>query len=402
MKRRRVKVTGIGPVTPAGVGREAFWRGMQEPVSRVRPFKQLGEEYGPIVAAYLDRFDVNSYVKPNLALRGAARHTLFAVAGTALAFEDAGVQEEEVREANCAIVTGTSVMDFGGICRTADSVAKFGAKGAEGRVIFTTNVAAIAGTINRAFGLSARTMAIQSSCCSGLDAIGYAAGLVARGEVDMAICGGTEAPLHRMPMLELRAAGLAPNSEEGSPRIGRPFDLWRTTGVVSEGACMFLLEPESSPRAGYSYISGYAYANDEPTDVCGGMVPAIRLALADAGLRPGDIDAISAWGPGHREIDAAETRALHRVFDEAIAEIPVVSIKGAIGTALGAAPAIQVGAAALGQRAGVVPPTVNWEYPDPACVLHLSRQARALPQRHVLINAHGLAGVNTSVILERC
>ncbi|WP_044891743.1 beta-ketoacyl-[acyl-carrier-protein] synthase family protein [Opitutus terrae] len=402
MRRRRVKITGIGPVTPAGVGCESFWQGITQPVSRVRPFTALGAEHGPIAAAFLERFNVAEYVKPTPALRGAARHTLFAVAGTALALTDAGLALDELRTANSAIVTGTSVMDFGGICRTADSVHKFGAKGADGRVVFTTNVAAVAGTINRVFGLAARTMALQSSCCSGLDAIGHAAGLIARGEVDIALCGGAEAPLHRMPMLELRAAGLAPQSDEGAARIGRPFDLWRTTGVVSEGACLFVLEPEESPRAGYSFVAGYAHASDAATELCGGMVPAMRRALADARLRPAAIDAISAWGPGHREIDAAETRALQQVFNGALQDIPVVSIKGAIGTPLGASGAIQVAAAALGQRAAVVPPTANWEYPDPACELNLSARARALPQARVLVNAHGLAGVNTAVILERC
>jgi 3-oxoacyl-(acyl-carrier-protein) synthase len=402
MKRRRVKITGIGPVTPAGIGREAFWKGILEPVSRVRPFKELGDEYGPLVAAYLEDFEVERYIKRTPALRGAARHTIFAVAASSLALQDAGLGPEALRDSHTLIVTGTSVMDFGGICSTADSVFKYGAKGAMGRAVFTTNVAGIASTINQTLDCAARTMALQSSCCSGLDAVGHAASMVARGEAEIALCGGTEAPLHRHPILEIRAAGLTPASNEMPERIDRPFDLWRTTGVVSEGACMFILEPESSPRPGYSFVAGYGFANDQPNQLCGGLVEAMELAIADARLSPHAIEAINAWGPGHRAIDAAEARALAEVFHEFLAQIPVVSIKGALGNALGAAPAIQLGVAALAQRASCLPPTVNWQHPDPECPLNLSARERNLAHNITLVNSHGLAGVNATMVLERC
>ena len=146
-------------------------------------------------------------------------------------------------------------------------------------------------------------MAISTQCSAGLDAIGHAASLVANGQIDIAICGGTEAPLHKFPLLELRAADLTPSSDQMASRIARPFDLWRTTGVVSEGAAMFVIESESSPRPGYSWISGYAFGNDEPDDLCGGMVSAAKQAIAEAKIRLSEIDALSAWGPGHKQVD---------------------------------------------------------------------------------------------------
>jgi 3-oxoacyl-(acyl-carrier-protein) synthase len=226
--------------------------------------------------------------------------------------------------------------------------------------------------------------------------------MVAKGEVDIALCGGSEAPLHRCPILELRAAGLTPPTTEMSERLSRPFDLWRTTGVVSEGACLFVIEPEDSPRRGYGYITGYAFANDGPDALCDGLLAAGRLALAQARIRPADIDAISAWGPGHRLIDEAEARALAGLFGSALQEIPVVSIKGAIGSPLGAAPAIQVGAAALAQHFGMIPPTVNWKHPDPACPLNLSGRTRAVEHSVTLINSHGVGKVNACLVLEKC
>lgn len=402
MKRRRVKITGIGPVTPAGIGREAFWEGILEPVSRVRPYRKLDDELGPFVAASVERFDIGKFIDRKKVPHGAARHTLFALAGAIMALRDAGLALEEARERASAVFTGTSVMDFEGITRGTQSVFSRGLRGVQPRLIFSTHVASIPATIVTALGLRAKSMSVQSSCCGGLDAIGFASEAVATGEVDLAICGGTESPLFKHPLLELRGAGLTPPTSEGASEIGRPFDLWRTTGVVAEGACMLVVEPEESPRPGIAWIRGFAYAQDEGDDLCGGLATSIRHALANAQLRPRDVDMINAWGPGHRVIDAAEVRALRGIFQEQLQEIPSVSIKGSIGNPLAAAAAIQVASAALAQAEGIVPPTVNWRHPDPDCALNLSALPRAIQHDVTLIDSHGLSGMNSAMVLERC
>ncbi len=402
MKRRRVKITGIGPVTPAGIGREAFWSGILEPVSRVRPYDRLDANDGPLVAAYLNRFNIADYVDKTRVPKGTARHALFAVAGAQLALNDAGLDASQLKDETTMIVVGSSLLDFGSIGDAIESVNKRGARGAQARVVYTASGTSTPNAINLALGKAARTMSMQTSCCSGLDAMGYAADLIASGEVDVALCGGTEAPLHRFPILELRAAGLTPETTDLAGSVARPFDLWRTTGVISEGACMFVLEPEDSPRPGYGFIAGYAFANDAYLDLCGGLVSAGRLAMAQAGVRPVQIDAINAWGPGHKLIDQAEAVSLVRLFGDQLKQVPVVSIKGAIGNALGATPAIQVAAAVLAQRHALLPPTVNWRYPDPACPLNLSAQPRAVPQSCTLVNAHGVGSVNACMVLTPC
>jgi 3-oxoacyl-(acyl-carrier-protein) synthase len=195
---------------------------------------------------------------------------------------------------------------------------------------------------------------------------------------------------------------MTPFNSEMPERVARPFDLWRTTGVVSEGAAMFVIEPEESPRPGYSFISGYAFAHDEPDRLCGGIAVAAKQALGAANRRPGQIEVISAWGPGHRSIDEAEFRAISSVFSSHLPGIPVVSIKGSVGSALGAAPAIQIAAAALGQRDGLVPPTVNWDHSDPACPLNLTNRMRSIDHAVTMVNSHGVGGVNACMVLERC
>ncbi|QYM77860.1 hypothetical protein K0B96_11070 [Horticoccus luteus] len=402
MKRRRVKITGIGPVTPAGIGREAFWRGILEPVSRVRPYTALDPKFGPIIAAYLDAFDIRNYWDRTLVPKGAARHTLFAIAGAALALNDAGISLEQLRAGSTAIVTGTCMMDFAGVADAEESVRQRGDRAASPRVIYTMGVSGVTIGVNQALGLDARLMAVSTQCSSGLDAIGHAAHLVANGEVEFALCGGSEAPLSQFPLLELRAAELTPPTTEMAERMARPFDLWRTTGVVGEGACMFVLEPEESPRKGYCEVGGYAFANDRRGDLCGGMADAARLSLAEARIRLGEVDSIAAWGPGHKLVDAGEARAMISLFGARLAEIPAASIKGAVGSPLGAAPAMQTAAAALGLSTGTIPPTANWSHPDPACPLNVSNQVRYVPHDFSLINSHGLGGVNSSLALRRC
>jgi 3-oxoacyl-[acyl-carrier-protein] synthase II len=402
MKRRRVKITGIGPVTPAGIGREAFWKGILEPVSRVRPFTKLGDDFGPLVAAYIDGFDITDFTDRAVVPKGAARQSLFAIAGSILALKDAGLSRDELRSARSAVITGSCVMDFGGILSSIDGVHQRGMRAALPRTLYSIGVGSVPSAVNRAIGLSGRAVAMSTQCVSGLDAIGYAASFVANGEIDIAICGGTDAPLHRFPMLELRAAEVTSATFDMASRQARPFDLWRTAGVLAEGCSMFVLEPDHSRRAGYSYVAGYGFANDEENDMCGGLVDTAKHALAQARLCPSDVDVLNAWGPGDKRVDRGEAQAMGRIFGPRLVEIAATSIKGAIGSPLGAAPAIQIAAAALGQKFGIVPPTVNWEFRDPDCGLNLSARARSIPHRTSLVNAHGFGALNSSMILERC
>lgn len=400
MSRRRVKITGIGPVTPAGIGRDAFWNGIQESVSRVRLIDRFAPEAGSFVAAEVDGFRLNDYAE-DVSAKRMPRHTQFAVAAAALAVKDAGLNLRDLGKISTLIQVGSSLMDFGVINKTVEMIMKKGPIHGLPSSVYSASVSAIGGAIGEMIGGTSRTMALQSACCAGLDSIGHAAAAIARGEVEVAICGGTESPLYFHPMLELRLAGLAPGSPDAPHRQCRPFDLWRTTGVIGEGACVLILEPEESPRQGYAFVDGYSFVTDPAAQPGVGLREAMRLAIANAGYRPHEVDVINAWGPGHRLIDAAEATAIQDVFGDETKQTAAVSIKGAIGNPLGAAGAIQVGCAALGLVHGVVPPTVNWDYPDPACPLALSASSRVLPHRVTAVNSHGLSGTNACLIISR-
>lgn len=398
MKNRRVKVTGLGFVTPAGIGKEQFRAGILEYKSRVAPITRFPADAGPFVAAEVNSFDIGRFM-PQGQLRRLPRHTQFALAAAYLALRDAGMEEKQAVALDPVIFIGTSLMDSEIINKTVANVALKGSRFASSRVVFQAPVAAIPAAVAGFIG-GGRTLSLQSACCSGLDAIGHAAKLVASGESDLAVCGGTEAPIYYHPMLELRMAGLSPATVERHECLSRPFDLWRTTGVIGEGACVLLLEPESSPRTGYAFIDGYSYASDSNSKVGDGLHKAIIQALANGRVAGPEVGLISAWGPGHREIDAVEASVLKAIFGRYLKDIPAVSIKGAIGNPFGAAGAIQVGCAALGMAEHFIPPTVNWEYPDPSCPLNLSSRARYVETDVVLINSHGLSGANSALVLR--
>jgi 3-oxoacyl-(acyl-carrier-protein) synthase len=400
MKRRRVKITGIGFVTPAGIGKEAFTRGILEPVSRVGPVTRFDEQAGAFVASEVKKFRLGDFIaEPGS--KKLPRHTQFALAATAMALADAGLPIEQVKEYAPLIVIGTSLMDSDIVNRTIEEVAAKGPRHALARVVFHGPVSSIAGEIVKLIE-GGRALSLQSACCAGSDAIGHAAAMVADGEADFALCGGTEAPIYYHPMLELKMAGLSPDTVERPEQLARPFDLWRTTGVIGEGACILALEPESSPRPGYAWISGYGFASDLNGEPGAGLFDAMRLCLANAGVHPCEIDHISAWGPGHWQIDAAEAKALRKIFKSDLDRIPAVSIKGAIGNPFAAGAPIQAGCVALGMRDDFIPPTVNWLRPDPACALNLSAEPRYLRIATALVNSHGLSGTNSSLILQRC
>ncbi len=398
--RRRVKITGIGPVTPAGIGREAFFHGINESVSRVRAITRFDPEAGTFMGAEVTGFDLKAYA-PEENPRRVSRHTQLGLVAAILAIRDAGLTIEEITRLNPAVITGTSIMDIDRISRGVQVVAQKGPRYSMASTIYESSVVSVPGKISSYLGVPARMIAVQTSCCSGLDAIGQAADLVAEGQCDLAIAGGSEAPLSFHPLLEFNAAELSPTNDSEIPRSCRPFDLWRSTGVLGEGAAMLILEPEDSPRPAYAWITGYGYASDGNQLAGEGIADAARIALANASRRADEVDYICAWGPGHRAIDTNESTALRHIFGERLANIPVSSIKGAIGTALAAAGAIELASVALSLRQGQIPPTVNWETPDPQCPLNLHGQTRYLSPQVAMVNAHGLSGSNAVVIVEK-
>jgi len=189
MKRRRVKITGLGFVTPAGIGKEEFWQGILEPVSRVTSLKKYPEEAGAFVSAEVKDFRLENYM-PNVPSKRMPRHTQFALAAASLAARDAGLELPQLRGKGAIVMIGATLMDFGVINKGVDIIVKKGPVNALPTSVTTALVSAIGAAVGESIGGTTRTMSLQSACCSGLDAIGRSAEMIANGEAEIAVCGG--------------------------------------------------------------------------------------------------------------------------------------------------------------------------------------------------------------------
>ena len=389
MKQRRVKITGIGPVTPAGIGREAFLLGILEPVSHVGAMKVLDGADGQMVAAAeVKDFRVGAFALDAGHL-ASPRHVQFALAATVLALRDAGISLADARKRKPLVIVAWPLAER--LSFTEPTAGAF-----QGNKKPNATQATVAEFVSaRAGEAGARHF------FSALDAVGYAAGLVASGEVELAICGGADAPLSAGILAELKELGLSPGHAKEPGKVCQPFDLWRTTGVVGEGACFFVLEPEESPHRAHARVAGAAQVVEKDARPWVALNEALRLALGNAGLRPADIDCIHADGTGNKALDQAEATALRAGLGARLASIPVVAIKGAVGNALGAAGAIQIGCAALGMRHSIIAPTVNWSYPDPSCPLNLQATSRSLATETALVVGRDPGGSISCLILKQ-
>lgn len=407
--RNRVVITGMGVLAPNGTGLKAFWRSLLAGESGVGPitlFDSTGLKSR--IAGEVKGFNALDYIEPELKPKRMARHTQFAYAATMMALRDAGLQiSKEDLPSPTPVVIGvsTSAMDI--IERSISHFASHGSNGMSSTAVGALTPQAAANAIADRIGACAHATTVSSACPSGLDAIAVAAAAIRSGEAELAIAGGTDAPLTRHAFAAFIATGLS-SCRNGEPgKACRPFDLERDSGVISEGAGVFVLENLERAQARgariYLEISGYARHRDRTPDEPGsGLVEAMRLALANAGRTTKDVDHISAYGPGHPLLDTAEVRYIKEVFDTRAYSIPVNSIKGVTGNPLAAGGPLQVAACALSLRDQVIPPTANYEVPDPTCDLDfVVDRPRRLELDCILMNVRGWGGSASSLIVNR-
>lgn len=275
----------------------------------------------------------------------------------------------------------------------------------------TTSAASIpsapANVIADRIGRSANAATVTSACPSGLDALAEAAAMIRSGAAELAIAGGADAPITPLVMASFIANGLS-SCRNGEPeRASRPFDLERDSGVISEGAGVFVLEDlERAEARGvrpYLEICGYGKQRDlDPEKPASGLEHSMKIALANGQWSTDQIDYISAYGPGHPALDAAEARIIRNVFGDRAHSIPVSSIKGVTGNPLAAAGPFQVAACALTIRDQMIAPTANYQVPDPECDLDVVPNiARKAKVDRVLVNVRGLGGSASTMLLKR-
>src|SRR5881392_3183160 len=409
IKRNRVVITGMGVLAPNGVGLEAFWDSLlqgRSGIGRITLFD--ASNLKSQIAGEVKNFDPFEWIEPELKPKRMARHTQFAYAATMMALNDAGL---EINDADLPsptpVVVGvsTSAMDI--IERSISNFAERGENGISPTAVGALTPQAAANVIADRIGVHAHASTVSSACPSGLDALAIAATMIESGAAELAIAGGADAPITKHTFAAFIATGMS-SCRNGEPeRASRPFDLERDSGVISEGAGMFVLEDleraEARGARPYLEINGYARQRDDiPENPGSGLLGSMRLALANSGRSIDAIDYICAYGPGHPVLDAAEVRYIKEVFGERAYSIPISSIKGVTGNPLAAGGPLQLAACALSFRDQMIAPTTNCELPDPECDLDfVPLRARKAKLNCILMNVRGLGGSASSLVVDR-
>jgi len=409
MRRNRVVITGMGVLAPNGIGLEEFWESILSGRSGIGPITFFdASDLKSRIAGEIKGFDPYDYIEPELKPKRMARHTQLAYAASMMALDDAGFDSNKLElPSPVPVIIGVSMNSMDVLERALQAVRENKAN----RVSPTTCAASLpqgpANVVADRIGAFAHATTVSSACPSGLDAVADAASLIRAGQAEVAIAGGSDAPITPIAMASFAAADLSSCRNDDPGKASRPFDMDRDSGVISEGAGMFVLENLETARARgarpYLEITGYAKQRDrDPTNPGSGLEESMRMALANAGRTIDDVDYISAYGPGHPVLDAIEVAVIKRVFGQEAYEVPVSSIKAVTGNALAAGGPLQLIACALTIRDRVIAPTANYENADPDCDLDfVPNRARRSNVQCALINVRGLGGGASTMVVQR-
>ena len=407
---RRVVVTGIGVVAPSGIGAESLWTQLRRGESAVQPLTRFDVSGYPVrIAAEVPNFRPRQFMTA-LKARTASRFCQLAIASSRLAVEDAGLSGDALASSHAGFYLGTSAgpaqvaEDQGALFR------EHGPGGVHRTLPFAISPHSASAMVASEFGILGPSVTLSSECPAGLDAIVAGARQIKAGALDVAVVGGSDAPLTPILFAGFARSGVLAEINDEPRRASRPFDRQRGGFVLGEAGAMLVIEERyhALARGAYVYgeLLGFGAGRDRPTYV-GDESPtgrafllAARWALEEADLAPGDIDHVSAHAPGVPMTDLAELRALHGIFGGGARGPLVTSIKGALGHPLAAAGVLQTTAALFALRDGVVPPTVNCDDLDPECELDVVRdRERRTPLHTALVTAHGFGGHTTALVV---
>jgi 3-oxoacyl-[acyl-carrier-protein] synthase II len=410
MNERRVVVTGMGVVAPNGIGVDAFWDALINGISGIGKITQFDASPFPSrIAGEIKDFDASDYMDAK-SVRRTAKFAHFAVASAGMAVADARMEKQVMSNGETGIyigsVTGgTDVFEKEHVSLREKGIHRMSPFGS---AAYCHNSAATEVSIQ--LGWKGDVTTISSGCTCGLDAIGAAWHDMQMGKIDVAIAGGSDGSVTPLTLGSLCATGIVSTRNNEPAKASRPFDARRDGGVVSEGAAIVVLE-EMEHALGrnafiYGEIMGYSKSTEASnmfeTDVRGiGFVREMKKVLAQASLESAEVDYVCAHGPSDVIRDRAETYAIKEVFDGYTYKVPVSSIKSMIGDPLASAGPMQLIASLMTMRDRIIPPTINYEFPDPECDLdYVPNKARRNNVRTVLINSYGFGGSNSSLIVS--
>lgn len=406
----RVVITGVGVIAPNGNSRQEFLDAILNGVSGIKkiPFFDTSG-FKTKIAGIAEKFDPLQYFTLPQSRR-IARFAQFAVAAAREAVSDAGYRISPENDINTGVFVGVSVNAMEIIEK---QVTVLNSSGPSGMSPFTVagslpNSAAVHISVD--LGIKGCSATISTGCSSSLNAIGYAFEMIRSGRMRAAVCGGAEAPVTPSILGAFCAAGVLSAKNETPESASRPFDRCRDGYILSEGAAMLFIETLDSALARnakiYAEIGGFGSTMEAVSiykmDESGAEAArAVKNALDDAGIKPGEVDYVSAHGSSSMLSDIRETRALKMVFGSHASDIKVSSVKSMIGHPLGLSGGIQAAATVLAASKGCIHPTINYVYRDPECDLnYVPNETMRKRIRRAVINSFGMGGNNASVLLH--
>jgi len=407
----RVVITGLGTINPLGNDVATTWQNALAGKSGVGPITLFdASEHKVRIAAEVKNFDPKAHFGSRDARR-LDRYDQLALVAAREAIINAGWDLEQFNRDRIGAIIGSGI---GGANTFANNVLVYERRG-PGRVspfLVPMMIADTApGLIAIEFGLRGPNFAVVAACASGTNAVGEAFHVIRRGDADAMLVGGADAVIIPIAMAGMEVMTALSRRNDEPERASRPFDAQRDGFVMGEGATFLALETlEHAQARGATIIAevlGYGASNDAfhitaPDARGDGAALCMRAALQSAGLQPEKIDYINAHGTSTRLNDKSETAAIKQVFGETAYRIPVSSTKSMTGHLLGGAGALEAMFSALTIRDGVIPPTINYENPDPECDLdYVPNQARRAEVRYALSNSFGFGGHNGSIVLGR-
>ena len=407
----RVYVTGQGVVSSVGLDAASTWRNLVLGTSGIDYITAFDPEpFETHIAAEVKGFDPTEYLEKKQA-RHLDRFAQFAMVATQEALWQAELKIESLDPTRVAVIVGSGI---GGLLTLSEQfkvLSEQGPKRVNPFLIPMMLADMGPGQISMMIGAKGPNFGTVSSCSSGADAIGVAWEMIRRGDVDVAIAGGAEAPICPIAVAGFNSCQALSRSNDDPKRASRPFDAQRDGFVMGEGSAILVLESEASQRrrdaATLAELVGYGVTSDayhvtQPAPGGEGAARAMGLALKKADLKPGEIDYINAHGTSTPLNDKFETMALKAIFGEDAHRVPISSTKSMTGHLLGAGGALEAAIGIMAMNRSMVPPTINLEHPDPECDLDfIPNEARQRELRTVMSNSFGFGGHNSSLIFRR-
>ncbi|HLY35288.1 MAG TPA: beta-ketoacyl-ACP synthase II [Candidatus Limnocylindria bacterium] len=408
---RRAVVTGMGAITPIGNDAETFWRNLTAGVSgvaRITGYDPSAEEVQ--IAAEVKGFDPATWIDFKQARR-MSRFSQLAVASAAQAIADSGLEITDANRDEIAVVVNTGGGGIGDVALGERVFLEQGGKRVSPFMVPMLSPSMAACQISIQNKLRGPVITSVAACASGVQAFVEAQRLIEHGDVEVAIAGGTESAILPVAFAALANMGALSKRNDKPQQASRPFDANRDGFVFGEGAAVLVIEAaEHAERRGARVLAevaggaltGDAYHISAPDPSGYGATQAMVRALRDAGLAPEEVDYVVAHGTSTPLNDATETKAIRAAFGEHAERLAVSSNKSMVGHTLGAAGAISALAAVLAIRDGVIPPTINYETPDPECDLdYVPNESRRAQVRAAIVNGFGFGGQNAVAVFTR-